>query len=253
MASTFKRTAEASMIIEEISSSEFLAGLQKTRTVLIPLGATEGHGQHLPLGTDTFQAEDVCRLLAQRRDLFVAPSLPYGVCRSTEQHPGTLGIRTETLKQLVLDVVESLYRQGLRCFLILSGHAGGTHNAILIDAGEQVLKTYADVRIAVVTEYQLAYAESQGIIETTADSHAGEIETSRMLATRPQLVKSGFGAPDAPNFPKHILVRNKPLYWSSGIWGNPGKASREKGERIQEAVVNALDRLVTELENFREE
>lgn len=239
------------MIIEEITSQDFSAGLTKSRTVLIPVGATEGHGSHLPLGTDSFQAIDVCKKLSERRAVFVAPPVLYGVCRSTSQHPGTLSIRTETLKNLLLDVVEALYRQGLRNVVVLSGHAGGTHNAALVDVGEVLLDKLPELNIAVVTEYALAADEGKGLIETPGDSHAGEIETSRMLATRPHLVKKG-AREDYPRFPKHILMRNKQHYWPSAIWGDPTKANAEKGAEIELAVINALDRLVTELENFAE-
>lgn len=239
------------MIIEEMTSQEFLTGLTKSRTALIPVGATEGHGSHLPLGTDSFQAIDVCRKLSERRDVFVAPPILYGVCRSTSQHPGTLSIRTETLKSLLIDVVEALYRQGLRNFVILSGHAGGTHNATLLDAGECLLEKLPELKIAVVTEYDLAAGDGEGLIETPDDSHAGEIEASRILATRPHLVKEG-AQEGYPCFPKHILVRNKQHYWPSAVWGDPTKASAEKGVQIELIVVNALDRLVTELEDFIE-
>jgi len=239
------------MIIEEITSVDFANGLTKSRTVLIPIGATEGHGAHLPLGTDSFQAIDVCRRLAERRALFVAPPILYGVCRSTQKHPGTISLRTETLKCLVLDVVKSLYCHGLRNFVLLSGHAGGTHNAAILDAAECLLYELEDIRIAVATEYELAYEEGKQLIETPWDSHAGEIETSRMLATRPQLVKPGAQA-DKPQFPKHILVRKKQKYWESTVWGDPTKATAEKGKAIEECVVDALDRLVSEVERFTE-
>lgn len=239
------------MMIEEMTSQEFLDGLTRTRTVLLPVGATEGHGAHLPLGTDSFQAIDVCRRVAEGRSVFVAPPILYGVCRSTARHPGTLSIRTETLKSLVCDVVGALYRQGLRNFIILSGHAGGTHNATLQDAGEGLLEALAKARIAVVTEYGLAASAGRGLVETPDDCHAGEIETSRMLATRPQLVK-GEAAEDYPRFPRHILVRDKGRFWPSGIWGNPARASAEKGLQIEAVVAAALDRLVTEIETFDE-
>lgn len=239
------------MIIEELTSQAFLEGLTKTQTVLLPVGATEGHGAHLPLGTDSFQALDVCRRLAERRSLFVAPPILYGVCRSTSQHPGTLGIRTETLKNLLIDVVEALYRQGMRNFVVLSGHAGGTHNATLLDAGECLMISLPEAKIAVVTEYDLAAEQGKDLIETVGDSHAGEIEASRMLATRPHLVKEG-AVEDSPTFPKHILVRNKLHCWPSGVWGDPSKASAEKGREIEEVVVSALEQLVVELEEFVE-
>lgn len=239
------------MIIEEMTSEDFLAGLDRSRTALIPVGATEGHGSHLPLGTDSFQALDVCRRLSERRAVFVAPPIVYGVCRSTFQHPGTLSIRTETLSNLLQDVIEALYRQGLRNFVVLSGHAGGTHNATLLDAGERLLEKLPESKVAVVTEYDLAVDEGRGLIETPGDSHAGEIEVSRMLATRPHLVKEG-AQEDYPSFPRHILVRNKQHYWPSAIWGDPTKASAEKGGQVERIVVNALDKLVTDLESFRE-
>lgn len=69
------------MVIEEMTSREISEGLRMTRTVLLPVGATEGHGSHLPTGTDTFMARDVCVRVAERRPIFVAPAIPYGVCR----------------------------------------------------------------------------------------------------------------------------------------------------------------------------
>ncbi len=239
------------MIIEEITSQAFLEGLTKTQTVLVPVGSTEGHGAHLPLGTDSFQAIDVCHRLTERRAIFVAPPILYGVCRSTSQHHGTLSIRTETLKSLLIDIIEALYRQGLRNFVVLSGHAGGTHNATLLDAGEYLLTLLPEAKISVITEYDLAAEEGKGLIETVGDSHAGEIEASRMLSTRPHLVKEG-AVEDYPAFPKHILVRNKRHYWPSGVWGDPSKASAEKGREIEGLVVDALERLVVELEGFVE-
>lgn len=235
------------MLISDMTMPEFLAGLNETRTVLIPFGATEEHGTHLPLGTDTFQAADVCRRLAERRKVFVAPEVPYGVCRSTGDHPGTVSITTETLKALTIDLVRSFYRQGLRNVVLLSGHAGGTHNAALLDAGECLLRELPELRMAVASEYALACEEGRGVVETPGDAHAGEIETSRMLATRPHLVK-GLSPAEEPAFPRFILVRDKQRFWPGGVHGDPAKAGAAKGERIEELVVAALGRLVDELE-----
>lgn len=236
------------MLIDQLTMPEFTAGLGLTRTVLVPFGATEEHGAHLPLGTDTFQADDVCRRLAELRPLFVAPAVPYGVCRSTGGHPGTLSITTSTLKALAIDVVRALYRQGLRNVVLISGHAGGTHNAALLDAGECLLDELSELRIAVVTEYALASEAGRGLIETAGDSHAGEIETSRMLASRPQLVK-GTSSAEIPAFPRFILVRDKRRFWPGGVHGDPGRASSGKGRQLETLTVAALGRLVDELES----
>lgn len=235
------------MLIEQLTMPEFIAGLTATRTVLLPVGATEEHGPHLPLGTDTFQAQDVCRRLAEQRRVFVAPAVPYGVCRSTGEHPGTVSLTTETLKALVSDLVRSLYRQGLRNVVIISGHAGGTHNAALLDAGECLLRELPELRVAVVAEYALVRQAGAGLIVTAEDRHAGEIETSRMLATRPQLVK-GRAPAGQPDFPQFILVRDKQRYWPGGVDGDPAVASAEKGRQLEALVVAALGQLVDELE-----
>jgi len=239
------------MIIEDLTMPEFVAGLERTRSVLIPFGATEEHGAHLPLATDTLHAVAVARRLAERRPIFVAPAIPYGVCRSTGDHPGTLSVGTAALRLLTLDVVGALYRQGLRNVVMLSGHAGGTHNATLVDAGEELLLRYADIRVAVLTEYQLAAKEGRAIIETPDDSHAGEIETSRMLYMHPHLVK-GRGEREYPSFPVGILVRDKRRFWPGGIWGDPTRATAEKGARLEEAVVDALEKLVDQLESWQD-
>lgn len=240
------------MIIEEMTMTEFEEGLKKTRTVLIPFGSTEEHGQHLPLATDTMHAVSVGRRLAERRSIFVAPPIPYGVCRSSSDHPGTLSITTATLRLLADDIVTALYQQGMRNFVLLTGHAGGTHTSTLIDLGEEVLLRYDDIRIAVLTEYMLAAEAGRGIIETEGDSHAGEIETSRMLHSHPHLVK-GNAMREFPSFPKGILVRNKRKYWPNGVWGDPSRATVQKGKALEGLVVDALDELVTDLESGRYE
>ena len=240
-----------SMLIEELTMTEFSDGLVKTRTVLIPVGSVEEHGDHLPLATDTMQAVEVAKKASQLVPLFVAPPINYGNCRSTSCHPGTISIRTATLKALVYDIVNSLYVHGLRNFIILSGHAGGAHCLALQEVGEELLAALAESRVAVVTEYVLAKEEGRTLVETPGDSHAGEIETSRILHSHPHLVK-GTGQEEYPNFPTGILVRNKRKFWPGGIWGDPAKASSAKGEQIEALVVAKVVELVRQIEAFTE-
>lgn len=237
------------MLIAEMTMPEFAAGLLLTRSVLIPFGTVEEHGQHLPLSTDTIQAYEVGKKAALQIPLFVAPPIHYGNCRSTSQHPGTISINTTTLKALLKDIVSSLYAQGLRNFIVLSGHAGKAHCMALQDAGEELLLALPEVRIAVVTEYDLAASEGRGLIETANDGHAGEIETSRIMHSHPQLVK-GTSPEEYPIFPTGILVRNKRHYWPGGVSGNPAKATAEKGAALEELVVRKIVQLVHELENY---
>ena len=195
------------MLIEEMTMAEFEEGLKLTRTVYIPFGSVEEHGRHLPLSTDTIQAYEVGKKAALKTPLFVAPPIHYGNCRSTSCHPGTVSISTSTLKGLLKDIVRSFRLQGMKNFIVLTGHAGGSQRMALQDAGEELIAEYSDINIAVVTEYDLAHNEGRGIIETEGDAHAGEIETSRILHSHPELVK-GKGEREFPGFPTAILVRN---------------------------------------------
>ncbi|HSG26975.1 MAG TPA: creatininase family protein, partial [Candidatus Krumholzibacterium sp.] len=160
-------------------------------------------------------------------------------------------ITTSTLRGLVIDLVTSLRSHGLRNFILLTGHAGGTHNATLVDAGEALLERFDDIKIAVLTEYDLASKEGRGIIETRDDSHAGEIETSRILYSHPDLVR-GLGQKEYPSFPTGILVRNKKKFWPGGVWGDPTRATAEKGERLEKVVVDALEEFVERFEAWSE-
>lgn len=223
------------------------AALADCKTVYIPFGALEEHGPHLPLSTDTIQAFEVGMKAALLIPLFVAPPIHYGNCRSTSCHPGTISISTATLKSLLKDIVRSFYRQGIRNVIALTGHAGNAHRLALQDAGEELLDELPKLRIAVVTEYELAKEEGRAIVETQGDAHAGEIETSRIMHSHPHLVQ-GSAPEEYPSFPPGILVRDKRRYWPGGVWGNPAKASAEKGRLIEELVVRKVVELVKTLE-----
>lgn len=239
------------MLLEEMTMPQVEAALVAgCRTVYIPFGALEEHGPHLPLSTDTIQAYQVGKRAAELIPLFVAPPIPYGNCRSTNCHPGTVSISTTTLRGLLKDLVRSFYRQGMRNVVVLTGHAGGAHRLALQDAGEELLDELSELRIAVVTEYELAKDEGRGIIETPGDAHAGEIETSRIMHSHPHLVQ-GTAPEEYPTFPVGVLVRDKRRYWPGGVWGNPSKATADKGSKIEELVARKVVELVKTLEERR--
>lgn len=240
------------MIIEEITMDDFASGLEKTRTVIIPFGSTEEHGPHLPLGADTIHVYEVCKEAAKQISVFVAPPLFYGVCRSTRNHPGTVGIRPSTLRAITADLVSDLYRQGLLHFLIISGHASGLHISCLIEVGEELLQSYPDIRLAVLSLLDLGMPAWQEVITTKDDSHAGEVETSIMLHLRPHLV--GEARPrERPHFPEHLLVRDKLRYWPGGVWGDASYASEGKGRKLFDLSVAALVRLIKDLDGNGEQ
>jgi len=236
------------MLIEEMTMPEFEEGLKICKTAYIPFGSVEEHGSHLPLSTDTIEAYQVGKLAAERIPLFVAPPVHYGSCRSTSRHPGTISISTGTLKALLKDIVRSLHLQGMKNFIALTGHAGGSHRMALQDAGEELILELPEINMAVVTEYDLAKVAGAHLIETPGDAHAGEIETSRIMHSHPHLVK-GIGCAEYPSFPVGILVRDKRSFWPGGVWGDPTKASAEKGRLLESIVADKVVELVRALES----
>lgn len=238
------------MILEEMTMPQVETALQTCKTVYIPFGSLEEHGSHLPLSTDTIQAYEVGKRAAERIPLFVAPPIHYGNCRSTNQHPGTISISTTTLRSLLKDLVRSFYGQGFRNLIVLTGHAGGAHRMALQDAGEELLSELPELRMAVVTEYELAKEQGRGLVETPNDAHAGEIETSRIMHSHPQLVQ-GSSPAEYPHFPTGILVRDKRKYWPGGVWGDPSKATAAKGAQLEQLVVDKVIELVRLLEEGR--
>ncbi len=234
------------MLIEQMTMPAFKEAVQAAKGVILPVGSTEEHGPHLPLGTDTIHAYELAKAVSERYPVLVAPPIWYGLCRSTSQHPGTVTISAESLKSLIQDVIASLYSHGLRHFLILSGHAGTTHMAAIVDACEQMLERLEGAGFAVLSVLDLVSRPGPNV-ETARDSHAGEMETSLMQLLRPAWV-DGTAEEEYPSFPRHIIVRDKLRYWPGGVWGDPAKASPAKGKRILEEetenLISVMERLV---------
>jgi creatinine amidohydrolase len=240
---------------QDLTMPEFGAFLEKSRTVLLPVGSLEEHGPHLPLGTDLFHALELARRVAKEHPVLVAPPLFYGVCRSTREHPGTVSLNGDTLRALVKDLGREFCRQGFRNLVIISGHAGGTHMAALLEAGEALLEELPRVGVAVVNILDLLreiLMENPHLVRTRGDSHAGEVETALMLAAHPQLVK-GTAPEEWPAFPKYILVRDKRRFWPGGVWGDPSNATAAQGEEILRLETRRLIQVIAALEQMEQE
>jgi creatinine amidohydrolase len=244
------RAGKQVLRVAEMTMTQFARARRKKRTVIIPLGSTEEHGPHLPLDTDDHRAGD-CAPGGEDTGALVAPALSYGICTSTALHPGTVGISPDTFRALVRDLIRGFHAQGIISFVLLTGHAGGLHVNAMREAGEEMLFALPDIRVALLSAYDLMKSETADLVETKGDGHAGEMETSCLLAIAPDLV-AGTAKKEYPTFPKAILVRKKTRYWKSGVWGDPAKASAAKGREILKRVSSRAAEVVRELERFRE-
>lgn len=231
------------MIFEELTMTEFTESLNASKTVLIPFGAVEEHGTHLPINTDMLIINEALKEVVKRRKAFLAPPIYYGVCTTTKNHPGTVSITANTLRCLTEDVVRGFYQNGLRNMLLLSGHGGGLHMSAMKEVAEILVEELDDLSIAAVSPYDVLYRELSELCETKGDSHAGELETSLVLALRPELVK-GRADEEYPTIPKPFSVKDKVKYWPGGVWGNPRKATKEKGIKALEIIINKVIELI---------
>jgi len=231
-------------LLEEMSWPEIEAGLKQTRTVILPVGATEEHGPHLPTITDTIQAMEVARAVADRKNVFLAPPLHYGVCRSTRGFPGTITVSHDALRVFVKDLLISFTDSGFANVMILTGHAGGQHMAALEEACQMAVEE-RDFRVSLVSLFDFIDASA---VLTPHDGHAGEMETSLMMVIRKDLVK-GKPAEHFPVRPRFLIMKNVRHLMGNGVMGNPEPATPEKGKAFFDMAVIGVMGALEELES----
>jgi creatinine amidohydrolase len=232
------------MLLDELSSKEFEKSLDDGTVVILPIGVIEEHGSHLPLNTDSIQGEYVAEEVAKKTGALVAPPIRYGVCNTTRNFPGTVSIQFETLRSLVRDVISEFGRNGVKNVVVLSGHAGSTHMAALRLAAKDVVDEM-DMKVLVLSDYEIIHGK--GLIGPD-DGHSGSVESSRVLAVRPDLIK-GKGKKGVNRIPKFMVLRHPEKYWK-GVTGDPAKASRKKGEELNELIIREMVKMVKKMQRM---
>ncbi|MHB1434904.1 MAG: creatininase family protein [Thermoplasmata archaeon] len=228
--------------LASIDSRTFAARRDSNPIVILPVGAVEAHGPHLPLGADLLQAEATAVQLAARLDAWVAPTLAYGSCPGAREFPGTVSLSLATLESYARGVLLELARQGIRRIVVLSGHAERGHMAALREAAAETMRSYPAARIVVLSDYDFVY-ELRGLDAPPTDGHGGLLETSRVMAIAPETV-----GPERPvvayRASRFVPGSPTPEEWPESVIGDTRGASAELGAKLQEHVLN---RLVTEI------
>jgi creatinine amidohydrolase/Fe(II)-dependent formamide hydrolase-like protein len=233
--------------------------LKNVDIALLPVGAIEQHGPHLPLDTDAFDAEYLCREVAracQPPRPLVLPLVPYGVSYHHEDFPGTLSVSNASLSSFVYDIGMSAARNGITKLIIVNGHGG--NSATLHYAAQMINR---DARIfTCVDSGETSDPDIYSVAETRNDVHAGEIETSTSLATRPELVDMAAAEQFVPEFSTGYLdfTSKYSVGWyartlqisESGVFGDPTKASIEKGQQFWQVMTLHLVKLVEHLKEL---
>ena len=237
--------------LDELSTCEAKEAADKGTVVIFPVGSVEEHGKHLPLCTDSLQAEHIAIEVAKKTGCLVAPPFRQGICNAGRNFPGTISIGFDTLFAVTRDVLSELVRNGFCRIIVLTGHAGSSHVTALKLAAQEVVKQKKDAgklktRIMVLSDWDFAFELKDRLFSTKNDGHAGAMETSRVMAIRPVLIKAK-GEASFPNMPRFEVVADPERYFPSGVNGDPTQASQEKGHEINEYVIEHLIKLVDEI------
>ncbi|MEP0941877.1 MAG: creatininase family protein [Rhizobiaceae bacterium] len=232
---------------------------------VLPLGATEQHGQHLPFETDFLIAQGICtRLIGQIENSQDVRFLPVEQVGYSPEHMDHAGSQTLTYGQAIerwVGIGECAAKAGIRRFLILNAHGG---NSPLMSIVTQELRVRCS-QFAAATSWT-RFIKNSGIVSTSEEAfgiHGGDIETSVMLALHPDLVDMD-QARDFPNLQEMLAINFKHLRaygphafgWKAadlnrlGVTGNAGLATVEKGEALLELTLAGLKELLEDMAKF---
>lgn len=223
--------------LKEMSWTEFVERKKTTDFVIIPAGAFEVYGPHLPLGTDTLVSVKIAELLAERVSALIGPTFEVGDSKALEKFPGTITIKPESFKEYLWDTVKSLEKWGFKKFLFINTHNG---NVPLITQISRDLQDNPEIECAQVDYWRFIQNHCDGIIESgaLAHGHASETGTSIMLHLYPELCDLDKVVNEPPkivdNFKDIIQYKDFSLKTDSGTIGDATIGTKEKGEKLVE-------------------
>ena len=254
-----------------LSTTDFLEVDRDKTLVLMPLGATEQHGPHLPVGTDHLLVEEVLRRIKPRLDDIEALLLPTLWCTKSNEHvafPGSLYLQAETMMAMVHDITAAVSRSGFKRLVIMNWHGG---NSDLLSALTRDIRQRSQLLtflIDIVYIFMGPTSEQTGVAQGV-DIHAGRYETGMMLAAYPNLVKPGpyqdIGSDlkrgrlaDSFAGCRYVLPEGGPVRvgWettdltSDGVIGNPAGSNADEGEQNLEEMVERVEAMLREIATF---
>jgi creatinine amidohydrolase len=256
------------LVLQEMSWTDVNAYLETNDMVIIPIGSTEQHGPHLPLGTDSYIATDLAKMISSRTGVLVAPVVLAGYSVYHSGFSGTLSLKPETMEQVLFETAGMLIKHGFRRIMFLNGHGG---NAIVQSKVIHRINHNTEAVALALGDY---VPQDEAPPEDWFDQHAGVQETSVMLFIEPELVRMDRAEkPDvhlSPTAEKYLLLARKHpelmgIFWgllgtpeetgkggashqisSNGVWSfsDPKDAKREIGERFIARRVESAVKLI---------
>lgn len=243
---------------ELLSWPEIEQRIKLVDTAILPCGAIEQHGHHLPVDVDYYDANYLAKKVAENCEdpkPFVLPPIPYGVSYHHEDFKGTLSVTNNSLSAFIYDIGVGLARNGIKKLVILNGHGD---NMPTLSYAAQMINRDAHIFVAVESG-ETSDKDLYNLIGTYNDIHAGEIETSTTLAIRPHLVQMDKAIKETMDFGTKYLdytsdrgvkwyVRTKKIS-ETGVMGDPTLATKEKGEKMWEMMIKHMVRFIEIIKN----
>lgn len=238
-------------------------------TVIVPIGSTEQHGPHLPLGVDAMQAETLADAIAAQADVLVAPTIPYGDANHHLDFPGTISLSTATTTAVLVDVYTSLLGHGFENIITVNGHR--VANLTAIDtASKQVAADHPEAFFGTIDPLRFGVDIHTDLRDGDPEdgTHGGEFETSFMQFHYADLVRDDAAEKETSEtfskFQTNNLVGNDDRILSPstghspnerhlGHVGDPTLASSKKGKQLSERLVADAVEFIAELHADRAE
>ena len=241
----------------ELTTEQVTSALSRDSVLVLPTGAIEPHGPHLPLATDFIVAESVSAAVVERgtaagHDVWLLPALGYTKSDEHARLPGTIWLRAATLFDTLVDIGASIAQTPARRLLIVNAHGG---NSALIEVAARELRRRYELQT-----FFASVPAQPGPTERGLGIHAGWAETSMMLHLRPDLVhmqKAKASVADAVADATHVgFTKTVKFGWlstdfaESGVIGDPTEASADIGAKLFEERVDALVAALGEISTF---
>ncbi len=237
---------------EELTSPDFIKAIEKSNgTCIIPFGILEKHGPHLPLGTDLLDAREISIRAAKNEYVIVFPQYYFGQIFEAKHQPGTIAYSSEIIWRLLQETCDELSRNGIKKIILVNGH-GGNNNFLkyFCQAQLEKRKDYVVIMYTPVEDPEVQ-KEIIKLRKTVNDDHAGETETSSILAFRPDLVQLDKASTQSGE-DKNQLDGMKDAF--TGIWwyakfpnhyaGDGSPANKTLGDLILNSDVDQLTKFI---------
>lgn len=229
-----------------LSNIEIEKWKKKSNQIIIPIGSLEQHGPHLPVSTDTIIIEHLAKNIAEKIQSLYIPAITFGI--SFEHEPlFNISLSHTTFSNLIGDICVSLAKYGIKNIILLNGHHGNM-GAMYYIAQHVSHKITSDTRLNFINYWNLM----------NDFDHAGEIETSLVLAINTKFVKMKLARANTKEIERSKIAYTSlasnpgffPKITGNGVWGDPTKASITKGRSLLDHLIKKLEHTIIDFQEY---